>query len=142
MPQPLAVLNDEEMHWLTTSVSLINGVGSIIVHSVTNTAERFPPPPRNIAYVATKGTKRHKKDPTNCLQLFLILCVLWLKTFVASRGLVCRRRPARFRGSFELSTIDQASPHTQRCARRVASLPARACSSGGVARLRCAVRRG
>jgi len=49
MSQPLAVLNDEEMHWLTTSVSLINGVGSIIVHSVTNTAERFPPPPRIVA---------------------------------------------------------------------------------------------
>jgi hypothetical protein len=39
MSQPLAVLSYEEMHWLTTSVSLINGVGSIIVTSVTNTAD-------------------------------------------------------------------------------------------------------
>jgi hypothetical protein len=31
LPQPPAVLNYEEMHWRTTSVSLINGVGSIIV---------------------------------------------------------------------------------------------------------------
>jgi len=46
MTQPLAILNVEELHWQATSVSLINGVGSIIVHSVTNTAERFPPPRR------------------------------------------------------------------------------------------------
>jgi len=43
-PQPLAILNAEEVHWQAASVSHIIGVGSIIVHSVTNPAELFPPP--------------------------------------------------------------------------------------------------
>jgi hypothetical protein len=46
MSLPLAVLNVEELHWRVTSVSRINGVGSIIVTPVTNTAERFHPPQR------------------------------------------------------------------------------------------------
>ena len=74
MTQPLAVLNDEEMHWLD-DLGLPNQRRWLNHrNSVTNTAERFPPPPRIVAYLAamrhkspqknlaTKGTKNHKKS--------------------------------------------------------------------------------
>jgi len=49
MPQPLAFLNDEEMHWLN-DLGLPNQRRWLNHrNSVTNTAERFPPPPRIVA---------------------------------------------------------------------------------------------
>jgi hypothetical protein len=73
MTQPLAVLNDEEMHWLD-DLGLPNQRRWLNHrNSVTNTAERFPPPPRIVAYLATlrhiatkkylaqKGTKVTKR---------------------------------------------------------------------------------
>jgi hypothetical protein len=49
MTQPLAVLNDEEMHWLD-DLGLPNQRRWLNHrNSVTNTAERFPPPPRIVA---------------------------------------------------------------------------------------------
>jgi len=60
MTQPLAVLNDEEMHWLD-DLGLPNQRRWLNHrNSVTNTAERFPPPPRIVAYLATKRHKRTK----------------------------------------------------------------------------------
>jgi len=44
MPLPPAVLNYEEMHWQTTSVSLNQRHWLNHRNSVTNTAERDPPP--------------------------------------------------------------------------------------------------
>jgi hypothetical protein len=46
MTQPLAVLNDEEMHWLS-DLGLPNQRRWLNHRkSVTNTAERYPPPGR------------------------------------------------------------------------------------------------
>ncbi len=57
MPQPLAVLNDEEMHWLG-DLGLPNQRRWLNHrNSVTNTAERFPPPRRIVAKNLT--TKKH-----------------------------------------------------------------------------------
>jgi len=54
MTQPLAVLNDEEMHWLN-DLGLPNQRRWLNHrNSVTNTAERFPPPPRIVAYLAAQ----------------------------------------------------------------------------------------
>ena len=51
MTQPLAVLNDEEMHWLD-DLGLPNQRRWLNHrNSVTNTAERFPPPPRIVAHL-------------------------------------------------------------------------------------------
>lgn len=86
MSQPLAVLNDEEMHWQTTSVSLINGVGSIIVHSVTNTAERFPSAATDSSINRRKkAQKAHQRFLKKLLLYFVIFVPLWLEVFVANR---------------------------------------------------------
>jgi hypothetical protein len=61
MTQPLAVLNDEEMHWLN-DLGLPNQRRWLNHrNSVTNTAERFPPPPRIVAHLATKRHLRPQK---------------------------------------------------------------------------------
>jgi len=92
MPLPPAVLNYEEMHWQTTSVSLNQRHWLNHRNSVTNTAERDPPPPRIVAYLATKKhlhlvTKKHKKHKkkdccseisSRALCAFLWLNFLWL----------------------------------------------------------------
>ena len=86
MTQPLAVLNDEEMHWLN-DLGLPNQRRWLNHrNSVTNTAERDPPPPRIVAYLATKkhlplATKKHKmhkKKESKINALFLCLMCLFV----------------------------------------------------------------
>jgi hypothetical protein len=96
MSQPLAVLNDEEMHWLN-DLGLPNQRRWLNHrNSVTNTAERFPPPPRIVAYVAIKRHTIDKKDQhkkaqksqnkkTGSAKSFLGFFVAE-KLFVANRG--------------------------------------------------------
>src|SRR5262245_16958875 len=123
MTQPLAVLNDEEMHWLN-DLGLPNQRRWLNHrNSVTNTAERFPPPRRIVTDPATKRHIRLKKD-----FLFYGFCFVTYVPFVANLKSVCPRRPARVRDCCEPSKGDRASRHIRRCARQVASLPARACS--------------
>jgi len=66
MTQPLAVLNDEEMHWLD-DLGLPNQRRWLNHrNSVTNTAERFPPPPRIVAQDALRRklfTQSRKAKP-------------------------------------------------------------------------------
>src|ERR1044072_1830681 len=81
----------EEMHWQTTSVSLNQRHWLNHRNSVTNTAERDPPPPRIVAYLATKKHlplaikkhKMHKKKESKINALFLCLMCL----FVAKKSL-------------------------------------------------------
>jgi hypothetical protein len=73
MPLPPAVLNYEEMHWQTTSVSLNQRHWLNHRNSVTNTAERDPPPPRIVAQrLATKKHIRHKKKELNFSSDFVL----------------------------------------------------------------------
>ena len=79
MPQPLAFLNDEEMHGLN-DLGLPNQRRWLNHrNSVTNTAERFPPPPRILTDLATKKHKRHKNSfPLNCIFFCDFCAFLWL----------------------------------------------------------------
>jgi hypothetical protein len=77
MTQPLAVLNDEEMHWLN-DLGLPNQRRWLNHrNSVTNTAERFPPPGRILAYQLQKDTKVTKdkcKSIPICFVIFMPFC--------------------------------------------------------------------
>ena len=94
MTQPLAVLNDEEMHWLN-DLGLPNQRRWLNHrNSVTNTAERFPPPPRIVAYLAAlrhlpkkfkhKGAKAQKYEFNQ--NFFCALCAFVVKTLWLSEG--------------------------------------------------------
>src|SRR5215510_14952041 len=105
MSQPLAVLNDEELHWLN-DLGLPNQ-RRWLNHRTLGDEHRRTFPSAATEYSINGHKKAQKAKRRFEIYWFYILCFLCLfvgKTFVANRGSVCRRRPARFRGWFGLLT--------------------------------------
>jgi hypothetical protein len=75
MPQPLAVLNDEEMHWLN-DLGLPNQRRWLNHrNSVTNTAERFPPPRRIVTHFSHKEAHKAQKQIVSSVEFSFVLFV-------------------------------------------------------------------
>src|SRR6185369_5919723 len=153
MPQPLAVLNDEEMHWLN-DLGLPNQRRWLNHRTLGDEHRRTFPSARTDSSISdcnTHSESFHAKIAktqrrVNTSGAFaslrsLRLCVKKTSLLLTLRT-TSRRRPARFQGWFAPSTSGRASLHIRHYARRVVNRPARACSSSGVAHRRCVVRRG
>src|SRR6185503_351963 len=154
MTQPLAILNAEELHWLG-DLGLPNQRRWLNHRTLGDEHRRtFPSAAteysistrkhalREISHAKTQRAQRRKGNARELDPPLRLLCAFAsLREKPATLTTTSRRRPARFRGWCGLSTAGQASPHTRRCARRVASQLVRACSLSGVAHLRCAGRR-